>query len=107
MADKTYSRLRTPLRYGLVLGFVGGFLMAYQRSSCEMRYQFSARASTYIWTVRFWGWSENSREQDLDMKELSERARKGLPIYGHSDEPEWVQGAAYRNSAFSQLKFSA
>ena len=40
------------------------------------------------------------------MKELSERARKGLPIYGESSEPEWVQGAAHRNSAYSQLKFS-
>ena len=36
---------------------------------------------------------------------MTERARLGLPIYGHSNEPEWVQGAAYRNSAFSQLKF--
>ena len=42
----------------------------------------------------------------MDKAELTERARKGLPLYGHSDEPEWVQGAAYRNSAFSQLKFS-
>lgn len=42
----------------------------------------------------------------MDRVELTERARQGLPIYGHSDEPVWVQGAAYRNSAFSQLKFS-
>ncbi|KIP09993.1 hypothetical protein PHLGIDRAFT_101835 [Phlebiopsis gigantea 11061_1 CR5-6] len=90
IADRTYSRLRTPLRYGGLLGFVGGFLLAYQRSS-----------------FRFWGWSENSREQELDKSEMTERARLGLPIYGHSNEPEWVQGAAYRNSAFSQLKFAA
>lgn len=89
MADRSYSKLRTPMRYGLLFGFVGGFLLAYQRSS-----------------FRFWGWTENQREQEMDMKELSERARKGLPIYGESGEPEWVQGAAYRNSAFSQLKFS-
>lgn len=42
----------------------------------------------------------------MDRVEMTERARQGLPIYGHSDEPVWVQGAAYRNSAFSQLKFS-
>lgn len=42
----------------------------------------------------------------MDRVEMTERARQGLPIYGHSDEPIWVQGAAYRNSAFSQLKFS-
>ena len=41
----------------------------------------------------------------MDKEEMTERARLGLPIYGHSNEPEWVQGAAYRNSAFSQLKF--
>lgn len=42
----------------------------------------------------------------MDREEMTERARKGLPLYGTSNEPEWVQGAAYRNSAFSQLKFS-
>ena len=56
-------------------------------------------------TVRFWGWTENAREQALDFAELSERARQGKPVYGESDQPEWVQGAAFRNSAFSQLKF--
>lgn len=55
--------------------------------------------------VRFWGWSENQREEEMDRKEMTERARQGLPLYGHSNEPEWIQGAAYRNSAFAQLKF--
>lgn len=36
MADSTNSKLRTSLRYGLLFGFVGGFLLAYQRSSCEL-----------------------------------------------------------------------
>lgn len=39
------------------------------------------------------------------MAELSARAAQGLPLYGSSDQPAWVQHAAYRNSAFSQLKF--
>lgn len=56
-------------------------------------------------SVRFWGWSENKREEQKDLAELSDRARRGLPLYGESDQPEWIQGAAYRNSAFSQLKF--
>lgn len=60
---------------------------------------------TFRFIVRFWGWSENKREEELDRVELTERARKGLPLYGESHQPEWVQGAAYRNSAFSQLKF--
>ncbi|EKM81822.1 NUXM, NADH-ubiquinone oxidoreductase 21 kDa subunit [Agaricus bisporus var. burnettii JB137-S8] len=90
MADPTKARLRTPLRLGGLLGFIGGFMMAYQRSS-----------------TRFWGWSENKREYDRDLEELSERARKGKPLYGESHQPGWVQGAAFRNSQWSQLKFSA
>ncbi|PCH44264.1 hypothetical protein WOLCODRAFT_26632 [Wolfiporia cocos MD-104 SS10] len=89
MADPTKFRMRTHLRLGGVLGFVGGFLLAYQRSS-----------------FRFWGWSENKREEERDRAEMTERLRQGLPLYGETDQPEWVQGAAYRNSAFSQLKFS-
>ncbi|KAH8093782.1 NADH-ubiquinone oxidoreductase complex I, 21 kDa subunit-domain-containing protein [Cristinia sonorae] len=85
--DPSKVKLRTAGRLGGVLGFVGGFLFAYQRSS-----------------LRLWGWSENQREQALDKAEMSDRIRQGLPIYGHSDQPEWVQGVAYRNSAFSQLK---
>ena len=56
-------------------------------------------------TVRFWGWAENKREEEMDFKELSARAQQGLPLYGESSQPEWVQASAYRNSAFSQLKF--
>jgi hypothetical protein len=41
----------------------------------------------------------------MDRAEMTERARQGLPLYGYSNEPEWVQGAAHRNSVFSQLKF--
>jgi hypothetical protein len=36
MADPTKSRLRPALRLGGVFGFIGGFLLAYQRSSCEL-----------------------------------------------------------------------
>ncbi len=35
MADPSKIRLRTSLRLGGLLGFVGGFLFAYQRSSRE------------------------------------------------------------------------
>jgi hypothetical protein len=55
--------------------------------------------------VRFWGWEENEREQARDYAELSARAAAGLPLYGESNQPEWVQAAAHRNSVFSQLKF--
>ncbi|KAF8889344.1 NADH-ubiquinone oxidoreductase complex I, 21 kDa subunit-domain-containing protein, partial [Infundibulicybe gibba] len=68
MADPAKYRLRTALRLGGFLGFMGGFLLAYQRSS---------------------------------------EAKEGKPLYGESHQPMWVQGSAYRNSAFSQLKFCA
>ena len=55
--------------------------------------------------VRFWGWSENKREEEMDYAELSQRAKEGKPLYGESDQPAWVQNAAYTNSAYSQLKF--
>ena len=34
--DPSSLKIRSQLRLGGVLGFVGGFLMAYQRSSCEL-----------------------------------------------------------------------
>ncbi|KAL0067228.1 hypothetical protein AAF712_005798 [Marasmius tenuissimus] len=82
-------RAVTGLKVGALIGFVGGFLLAYQNSS-----------------KRFWGWTENKREEEMDFQELSQRAREGKPLYGESPQPEWVQAAAYRNSVFSQLKFS-
>jgi hypothetical protein len=57
--------------------------------------------------VRFWGWIENKREEERDFAELSQLAREGKPLYGESPQPQWEQKAAYSNSAFSQLKFSA
>ncbi|PFH51937.1 hypothetical protein AMATHDRAFT_141423 [Amanita thiersii Skay4041] len=89
MADPAKLRMRTSLRLGGFLGFVGGFLLAYQRSS-----------------ARFWGWSENKREERMDLEELSQRAKDSKPLYGESHQPQWVQGTAFRNSAYSQLKFS-
>jgi len=41
----------------------------------------------------------------MDLTELRARAQKGLPLYGESNQPEWVQQAAHSNSAWSQLKF--
>jgi len=36
MADPSRQKMRTALRLGGFLGFVGGFLIAYQRSSCML-----------------------------------------------------------------------
>lgn len=57
--------------------------------------------------VRFWGWTENKREEELDFAELSKLAREGKPLYGSTSETLFNQGAAFRNSVFSQLKLGA
>jgi hypothetical protein len=41
----------------------------------------------------------------MDLAELGQRVKEGKPLYGESEQPEHVQASAYRNSAFSQLKF--
>ncbi|EIM23598.1 hypothetical protein E3Q22_00972 [Wallemia mellicola] len=71
------------------LGVLGGFLLAYQRSS-----------------FRFFGWTENQEEQEKDMLELSQRAKDGKAIYGDTQLTPYLQGVAHRNSAFSQLKLA-
>ncbi|TFK74950.1 NUXM, NADH-ubiquinone oxidoreductase subunit [Pluteus cervinus] len=90
MADPAKRPMRVAIRLGGFLGFVGGFMLAYQRSS-----------------ARFWGWAENKREEDLDLEELRQRVQEGKSLYGETNQPEWVQAAAHRNSQFSQLKFAA
>ena len=55
--------------------------------------------------VRFWGWSENKREEEMDLAELRQRAQEGKPLYGSSNQPAWVQQAAASNSQWSQLSF--
>ena len=56
---------------------------------------------------RFWGWSENTRECEKDFKELSQLAREGKPVWGHSDQPPHILQSAANNSRWSQLKFAA
>ncbi|KAJ3932894.1 MAG: NADH-ubiquinone oxidoreductase complex I, 21 kDa subunit-domain-containing protein [Lentinula lateritia] len=83
-------RMVAAMRVAAFLGACGGFLLAYQNSS-----------------MRFLGFTENAREAQMDLIELSQRAREGKPLYGESHQSPWVQGAAHRNSVFSMLKFSA
>lgn len=55
--------------------------------------------------VRFWGWAENKREEEMDLAELRQRVAEGKPLYPESTQPGWIQDVAYRNSVWSQLKF--
>ena len=51
--------------------------------------------------VRFYGWTENQRERDLDMKEMVSKVKKGEPLYGASTLTPYMQGVASRNSRYS------
>ena len=52
---------------------------------------------------RFYGFTENSREVDMDMKEMVSKVKKGEPLYGKSQLTPYMQGVAARNSRYSQL----
>ncbi|GMM33243.1 hypothetical protein DASC09_005680 [Saccharomycopsis crataegensis] len=77
------------LRLGGLLGLVGGFFIAYNRS-----------------TQRFWGWSENSRELAKYKAEIKSQLIKGEPAHGKSSLSPWLQDIANRNSQNSQVMLS-
>ena len=56
--------------------------------------------------VRFWGWKENKREYEKDMKEMTQRVREGKSLYGESELDDYMQGVAARNSRYSALNFA-
>ncbi|PYI12110.1 NADH-ubiquinone oxidoreductase 21 kDa subunit [Aspergillus sclerotiicarbonarius CBS 121057] len=74
------------MRLATAIGLIGGLHVVYQRS-CN----------------RFYGFTENSREVDMDMKEMVEKVKKGEPVYGTSKVSAYLQGVAARNSRYSQL----
>lgn len=53
--------------------------------------------------VRFYGFTENKRELEMDMKEMVAKVKKGEPLYGTSTTTPYVQGMAARNSRYSGL----
>ena len=80
------GKLSAAIKLSAALGLCGGFLYAYQRS-----------------TFRFWGWSENEREQ----QRAQEEAQSGTVIgQGESSLSDEMQGVAHRNSVFSQLNLA-
>jgi C-terminal of NADH-ubiquinone oxidoreductase 21 kDa subunit len=88
------------------MGLIGGFLMAYQDSSSELVEIVCGMRNSNDATERFWGWSENTREQELDRIEMTKKIAEGKPLYGTSDQPEHMQRVAVSNSRHSQLFFS-
>lgn len=77
------------LRLTGVVGAVAGLGYVYQKSC-----------------LRFYGWEENAREVEMDMREMVDKVKKGEPLYGHTELTPYMQGIAARNSRFSSLLFS-
>ncbi|KAF9202659.1 hypothetical protein BGZ49_007190 [Haplosporangium sp. Z 27] len=82
--------INVALGIATTLGFMGGFLYSYQKSS-----------------LRFWGWDENARELARSQEELSARVAAGLPTYGEPTMDESAQAVAARNSKYAAVKFSS
>ncbi|RAL13615.1 putative NADH-ubiquinone oxidoreductase 21 kDa subunit [Aspergillus homomorphus CBS 101889] len=74
------------MRLATAIGLVGGLHIFYQRS-CN----------------RFYGFTENAREVEMDMREMVDKVKKGEPLYGTSQVSPYLQGVAARNSRYSQL----
>ncbi|KAF3908713.1 hypothetical protein ABW20_dc0101003 [Dactylellina cionopaga] len=82
------TALMSGMRASGVIGLTGGCLIAYQRSS-----------------LRFWGWTENEREVQMDMREMIDKVKRKESLYGETNLTPYMQGVAARNSRYSQLMF--
>ncbi|EEQ86076.1 hypothetical protein RJZ56_001768 [Blastomyces dermatitidis] len=74
------------MRLATAIGFFGGLFTVYN-TSCK----------------RFYGFTENSREVEMDMREMVDKVKKGEPLYGVSSLSPYMQGVAARNSRYSSL----
>lgn len=53
--------------------------------------------------MRFYGFSENAREVDMDMREMVGKVKRGESLYGESTLTPHMQGVAARQSRYSGL----
>ncbi|KAL5332640.1 NADH-ubiquinone oxidoreductase complex I, 21 kDa subunit-domain-containing protein [Aspergillus crustosus] len=74
------------MRLATAVGLIGGLHILYQRS-CQ----------------RFYGFTENAREVEMDMREMVGKVKRGEPLYGTSQLSPYMQGVAARNSRYSEL----
>ncbi|KAF3768592.1 NADH-ubiquinone oxidoreductase 21 kDa subunit [Cryphonectria parasitica EP155] len=74
------------MRLAGAIGICGGFLAFYNRS-----------------ILRFYGFTENAREVEMDMREMVDKVKRGEPLYGVSKLSAHMQGVAARQSRFSSL----
>ncbi|KXL47415.1 hypothetical protein M433DRAFT_77042 [Acidomyces richmondensis BFW] len=72
------------MRLSTTLGLLSGFYLFYSRS-----------------INRFYGFTENRREVEMDMREMTDKVKRGEPLYGVSTLSEYMQGAASRQSRYA------
>ncbi|KAI5843641.1 C-terminal of NADH-ubiquinone oxidoreductase 21 kDa subunit-domain-containing protein [Tricharina praecox] len=87
-SQASQAALRSSMRLMGAIGLTAGFLRAYNKSS-----------------LRFWGWEENAREVEMDMREMVDKVKNKEPLYGVSSLSPYMQGVAARNSRYSQIFF--
>ena len=51
--------------------------------------------------MRFYGVTENSREVAKDMREMTDKVKRGEPLYGRTELTDYMQGVAARNSRYT------
>ena len=72
------------MRLSGFISVTAGFMMLYSRS-----------------INRFYGFTENRRELEMDMREMTDKVKQGKPLYGVSTMTEYMQGVASRQSRYS------
>jgi len=73
-------------RLSCAIGLMAGAFLVWERSC-----------------LRLYGWTENNREVEMDMREMVDKVKKGEPLYGTSTLTPYMQGVAARNSRYSAL----
>jgi C-terminal of NADH-ubiquinone oxidoreductase 21 kDa subunit/NADH-ubiquinone oxidoreductase complex I, 21 kDa subunit len=53
--------------------------------------------------VRFYGFTENERERQMDMREMVDKVKAGKSLYGESTLTPYMQGVAARNSRYAAV----
>ena len=54
---------------------------------------------------RFYGFTENKREVEMDMREMVDKVKRKEPLYGVSSLSPHLQGVAARNSRYAGVMF--
>ncbi|KAL8897909.1 MAG: hypothetical protein Q9207_006963 [Kuettlingeria erythrocarpa] len=84
-----------------VIGLTGGFLQFYSRSICGYFMPMEYQGPLIDMPVRFYGFTENQREREMDMREMVEKVKRNEPLYGTSRLTPYMQGVASRNSRYA------